>query len=258
MQTSATAVIARNVLTLQVFIAAFGVTLMWLPALISERRRVELLAARRRDFLIETEQALREVGRKLHGGLVQELTLLGLHLEDLSGQADPATLLKAQLLTLNHEIAQLSTAARDWSHNLDPVSIDYLGIEGALAALCKHASKNSPVRFDFSAEIGPGHLDSITSLCLYRVVQAAIENIVKLSSAHTAKVKLEVSRNTAELIVEHDGTAMSGKTPQEKGTGIISARERIALLNGTFSIQCSPAGGRIDVAVPLTKLEQAS
>lgn len=256
MQSAATAVIARNVLTLQVFIAAFGITLMWLPALISERRSMELSTTGRRDFLIQTEQALRGLGRKLHGGLVQELTLLGLHLEDLSGQAEPATLLKAQLLTLNHEITQLSTAARDWSHNLDPVSIDYLGLEGALAALCKHASRNSPVKFDFSAQIGPGHLDSITSLCLYRVVQESIENIVKLSSARTAKVKLEVSRNIARLIMEHDGTAITDKTPQESGTGIISASERVALFNGTFS--ASPAGRRIDVAVPLTEIEQAS
>jgi signal transduction histidine kinase len=258
MQTSATAAIARNVLTLQVFIAAFGVTLVWLPALISERQRMEFSATRRREFLIETEQALREAGRKLHGGLVQELTLLGLHAEDLSGQAEPATLLKAELLMLNHEIAQLSKAARDWSHTLDPVRIDYLGLEGALAALCRRASMNSPVRFDFNAEIGPGHLDSLTSLCLYRVVQGMIETIVKLRSAHKATVKLEVSANTARLIVEHDGTAITGETPQESDPGIISARERITLLNGTFSVQCSPAGGRIDVAVPLTEIKQAN
>lgn len=258
MQTADPAAIARNVLTLQVFIAASGVTLMWLPALISERRKVELSTARRRDFLIQSEQALREVGRKLHRGLAQELTLLGLHVEDLSGKVEPSASLKTQLLTLTHEIVQLSTAARDWSHCLDPVSIEYLGLQGALGALCRHASQRSTIQFDFSAETGHESMDSITALCLYRVVQEEIEKIVKFSSAHVVKVKLEISTKIARLVVEHDGTRALSRSPQEGGMSCIITRERIALLNGTFTVKSSRAGTRIDVAVPLTEFEQVS
>lgn len=249
LQASDAALVAKNVLTMQVLIAGFGVPLMWLSVLIKERREVEISAGDRRELLMQAENTLREVGRKLHSDITQQLTLLTLDVETLSGEIGPWSPARGQLLTLNEQIARLSTATRDWSHVLDPISIEYLGLPGALAALCRRATEDSRVRFNFSTEGNSERLDSITALSLYRVVQEAVENILKLSSIRTANVRLEISAESALLALEHDGTESDDSSPRE--TGMVSMRRRVGLLDGKFSTHSSQSGTRIDVAVPL-------
>jgi len=253
LQTAGAALVARNVLTMQVLIAAFGVPLLWLSVLTKERWSIELSLGDRRDLLVQADHTLREVGRKLHSDLTQQLTLLTLDVENLSGKMESWTSVQEHLLTLNEQIARLSMATRDWSHTLDPISIEYLGLAGALAALCRRASEGSGVRFTFDAEGSSEHLDDITSLSLYRVAQEAVENILKLESVHTAKMTLETSAESARLVLEHDGTEMDAANWQESEIGVVSMGQRVALLDGTFSTHSSGAGARIDVAVPLRK-----
>lgn len=251
LETAGAALVARNVLTMQVLIAAFGVPLLWLSVLIKEGRSLEVSLGDRRDLLVQADHTLREVGRKLHRDLTQQLTLLTLDVESLSGKIEPWMPVQEHLLTLNEQIARLSTATRDWSHVLDPISIEYLGLAGALAALCRHASEGSRIKFTFSTAGKSEHLDAITSLSLYRVAQEAVENTLKVQSVHTAKMRLETSQKSARLILEHDGSEVGGANWQESEISVVSMRQRVALLDGTFSIHSSCPGARIDVAVPL-------
>lgn len=243
--------VARNVLTMQILLAAFGVPLLWLSVLIKERRSIELSLGDRRGFLIQADHSLREVGRKLHRDLTQQLTLLTLDVERLSSKIEPWTSVQERLHKLNGQIARLSTATRDWSHVLDPINIEYLGLAGALAALCRHASEGSRITFTFTTAGKSEHLDATTSLSLYRVAQEAVENVLKLESIHTTKVRLEVSAECARLVVEHDGAETAAADWQESEFSVVGMRQRVSLLDGTFSIHSSNPGATIDVAVPL-------
>ncbi|HEY6969681.1 MAG TPA: MASE1 domain-containing protein [Candidatus Angelobacter sp.] len=248
LQTAGTAVVARNVLTIQVLIGAFGILLMWIAALVSEQKRIRFPTASRRAFLMKVEHALRDVGRKLHADLTQQLTLLGLDIENLGRGVESSSPMKQRLLAVNEQIAELSAEVRDWSHDLDPVSIEYLGLEEALNSLCRQASEKSGVKFDFSAEIEGERVDYVTSLNLYRILQEVANHIVKLSSAHSAKVNLKVKDKSAWLTIEDDTTDMRSETQE---SNIINTRDRVAVLNGTFSIASSHSGTWIEVSLPL-------
>ena len=243
--------VARNVLTMQVLFAAFGVTLLWLSVLIRERHKIERGLGDRRNLLLQADHSLREVGRRLHRDLIQQLTLLTLDVESLSGRREPWTSVQGHLLQLNERIARLSTATRDWSHLLDPVSIEYLGLSAALAALCRRASQSSKVTFTFSGEGKSERLDATISLSLYRIVQEIVENILKLESVRTVNIKLAVCEECARLVVGHDGTATDGANWQDSELSAVGMRQRVALLDGTFLMQSSSPGVRIDVVVPL-------
>ena len=248
LQIAGTDVVARNVLTTQVLIGAFGILLMWIAALVSEQKRIRFPAAARRAFLVKVEHALRDVGRKLHADLTQQLTLLGLDIEDLGRGVESSSPLQKRLLAVNEQIAELSTEIRDWSHDLDPVSLESLGLEEALNSLCRQTSEKSAVKFDFSAEIEPERVDSVTSLNLYRILQEVADQIVKLSSAHLVKVNLKVKDASACLTIEDDATEMRSETQE---SDIINARDRVAVLNGTFSVTSADSGTRIEVSLPL-------
>lgn len=255
LQSSSAALVAKNVLTLQVLVGVSGVPLLWLSVLIHERRGIEITLDNRRELLVQAEQALRTVGRRLHGDLTQQLILLGLQVDHLSSKIEPLISLRTELRNLNQRINQLSSATRDWSNVLDPVNIEYLGLSKALAALCRRANENSTVRFSFSSEIEDERLDSISSLCLYRIVQETVENIVKLKSARVAKVRLEASEGSARLVVEHDGAETGNDVWREGETGVFSMGQRIALLNGNLAVHSSGSEIKVEVAVPFNEMK---
>jgi len=235
------AAMAEDVLTLQALIAALGVTLLWLAVTVNERKKAESSAVSRMRLIEEQERALRRVGRKLHAELTQQLTLLGLDVEDLSGNFGSSALLRERLQLLNRQIAHLSTSTRDWSHHLDPVDIQYLGLARALDRLLQHTEESSSLRFAFSADEAAVSLDPLASLCLYRIVQDAIENQLESKAAGNVRVKLEANEMGARLTIEDAGQIAA----PENCPRIIGMRERVALLGGAFALISSPAGTRI-------------
>jgi len=91
------------------------------------------------------------------------------------------------------------------------------------------------------------------ALCLFRVLQEALQNAVKHSGARHFRVSLTSSTNEIELIVHDSGT---GFEPEEalkgRGLGLTSMKERLKLVDGRLSIESKPqAGTIIHARVPL-------
>jgi signal transduction histidine kinase len=91
------------------------------------------------------------------------------------------------------------------------------------------------------------------SLCLFRIMQEALSNAAKHSTAKHFEVKLRCSANELQLIVSDHGTGFSAKAAMNKGSlGLISMRERAKMANGTILIRSNRRHGTtIDVRVPI-------
>jgi signal transduction histidine kinase len=90
-------------------------------------------------------------------------------------------------------------------------------------------------------------------LCLYRVIQEALHNVVKHSHAKHARVELSSDAQAIRLSIVDSGTGFEiGSDHNRDGLGLISMRERLRLLNGELSIQSQPSKGTtIKAYVPL-------
>jgi signal transduction histidine kinase len=91
------------------------------------------------------------------------------------------------------------------------------------------------------------------ALCLYRIVQEALRNVIKHSGAHQARVELQQSAHALCLRIADDGTGFDPtKIRAGGGLGLVSMRERLHLVRGQIAIDSQPSRGtRIDVRVPL-------
>jgi signal transduction histidine kinase len=91
------------------------------------------------------------------------------------------------------------------------------------------------------------------SLCLFRIVEEALQNVVKHSGAEDAKVELSGHDNQIDLCISDSGTGFRPESARvEAGIGLISMRERLRLVGGTLSVESEPSHGtRICVRVPL-------
>jgi signal transduction histidine kinase len=82
------------------------------------------------------------------------------------------------------------------------------------------------------------------ALCIYRVAQEALRNILRHANAKQAEIKLQRFGNELHLEVRDDG---KGFDPHDVGKrislGHASMRERMRLLDGTMDLISSPGKG---------------
>ena len=95
----------------------------------------------------------------------------------------------------------------------------------------------------------PNEIGSNESLCLYRVAQEALHNVVKHSNGARAWVRLMALRGELELVVADAGPGFDNSVATN-GLGLTSMRQRVQLLNGTIAVHTSRGGDGIRVRIP--------
>jgi signal transduction histidine kinase len=205
-------------------------------------------------LLLAQETERRRIALELHDDLNQNLALLAVDL-DLLGQnpAMSGALLGERMLALSGRVKQLSSEVHELSHQLHPTKLEQLGLVVAVRGLCGELSHTHGVEIDFAAKQVAFTISADTSLCLYRITQEALRNVIKHSGARHARVELRGSPNTISLRISDDGCGFdTGSADGKGGLGLVSMRERLRLVGGDITILSRPSGGvQIDVDVPI-------
>jgi signal transduction histidine kinase len=199
----------------------------------------------------ETER--RRIARELHDDLSQDLALLSVEL-DLLGQKPPesATQLGRRIQELSARVKQLSSSVHGLSRQLHPSKLEQLGLVGAVRDLCKELAQSHGLPIEFTHHEVPEALPEDLALCLYRIVQEALGNVIKHSGARHAGVELSRSADAVCLRIADDGAGFDPRSAEGKGgLGLVSMRERLRLVGGEIAVASRPAGGTwLDVRVP--------
>ena len=111
----------------------------------------------------------------------------------------------------------------------------------------------------------PDNLSADVSLCLFRVIQEALHNVVKHSHATKVDVDLQGTPTFLRLSISDDGVGFAPNAANARpGLGLTSMRERLHLIGGKFAILSKPGSGtRVEAtvpmaSVPMTKTEPAT
>jgi signal transduction histidine kinase len=219
------------------------VPLMFLSAAILAMQRT------RRKLIDVQEQERHRLARELHDGIAQQLVLIGLEVQGLMSDSS----LKLRLDRLYSWVSNVAEATRALSHDLHPFALSYVGLARALRSLCRQTGEAMSITINFAEEnVSP--LAGDISLCLYRVAQEALQNIVKHSHFHTATVELRVKNGHALLRIVDDGVGMSPEQQAVGGMGLTNMRERLMVLDGVLKITSPPMKGTIiEGSVPLQR-----
>lgn len=135
-------------------------------------------------------------------------------------------------------------------NDLRPASLERLGLAGALQALAEECSARGGFEIEAEIEI-EGKLNGEEERVVYRLVQEALNNVLKHASAASAGISAQLIDRHVQIAVKDDGCGFDPDSATE-GRGLLGMRERIELLGGEIEIRSGSGGGtEIAARVPV-------
>ncbi|PYS87182.1 MAG: hypothetical protein DMF62_13235, partial [Acidobacteria bacterium] len=212
-----------------------------------------------RKLMNAQEKERARLARELHDDLSQSIALLSVQLATLSSNPKDLAHVKDQLDRFVNEVERLATDVHRISHELHPAKLTQLGLEAALGGFCRELSAAHPLRIDFEADNLPRDLPQDPqdiSLCLYRVAQESLRNVVKHSEATSARVGIKLEDGHVRLSISDDGNGFDPLAAKVKeALGLISIDERVRAVNGEVKVISVVGGGtEIEVHIPVASM----
>jgi signal transduction histidine kinase len=157
------------------------------------------------------------------------------------------------LLEIQQYCVKLACDVQALSQGLHSSTLEYLGIVAGLESLCRDFAAHHDVSVCFYPENIPLAVNKDLELGLYRIAQEALQNAGKHSGSGDFSVTLRSSGDELLLEVRDWGVGFSPKdAAREGGLGLISMKERVLLMSGSFSIESKANWGtRVTARVPL-------
>jgi PAS domain S-box-containing protein len=220
--------------------------------LISNREGRELAAR----LITAQESERRRIALLLHDDLSQNIVALGMAISRLKHKPPAsAELMAAEMDRLGAQTNELTTQIRKLSHQLHPDVLEHLGLVAALETEVAEFGHNEQIKVEFTADIKSAQIPLLVSACLYRVAIEALRNVSRHSGARSATVSLLESDASFMLEVSDSGQGFDvERAKRGSGLGLISAEERVKLLQGSFLVTSKPGGGTVlKACIPLTK-----
>ena len=220
--------------------------------------RLASLSAERRDvaqqLITARESTLRHLARELHDEFGQTLTAIGSMLGRAERHLPPGSPLRAELREVAEIAQRLLEQVRGLSQALHPSILEAVGLEGTVDWYLSTIERQTGVAVAYERTGAPVAVDMTVATHVYRIMQEALNNVARHSAATQAWVRLGVAESVLELDIEDHGTGLPATA--KRGLGLVTMRERAALVGGTIEFARPREGGTlVRVRVPLNAAE---
>ncbi|HEY8602040.1 MAG TPA: sensor histidine kinase, partial [Thermomicrobiales bacterium] len=186
------------------------------------------------------------MAREIHDTLAQGFTGIILQLQVAESLLDGEEPAARERLSRAQELARSSLReARRSVWNLRPSSLQGRSLAEALAAHLSEWGEHTGITARFFVEGAPRPLAPETEETLLRVAQEALNNTYKHAAARRVEVTLSIEPASVRLAIRDDGAGIGGSHERGEGSGfgLVSMRERVTRLNGSFDIESAPEQG---------------
>lgn len=205
-----------------------------------------------RSMLEGQEQERSRIARDLHDGLGNLLSSLKVNIGSLHIDFND-TNSKKIYGSASQMIDEACTEVRKIAHEMMPQSLKKLGLRKALDDLVTKMDAIHEFNAEFHVHGSEKRFDDNTNIMLFRIVQEALNNIVKYAQASEVSVQITYSDHWFDLTIEDDGIGFDPSAVQdEKGIGQKSMAFRTEFIGGKFDISSRPGQGTlVTINIPL-------
>jgi signal transduction histidine kinase len=205
----------------------------------SEQLHKQILRAR--------EEERKRVARDLHDQIIQSLVGLNYHLSDLRNR--PPLEVDTRTAQLQLDVRRTLEDVRRICTDLRPPALDSLGLVAAVRSRLRDLERQDGVQVSLTVEGNEKQpLPEDIALCVFRVLQEALSNVLKHAAARTVRVNLTILPGEIRLSVWDDGRGF--RVPRHLGRlldghhfGLVGLRERLDAVDGVLKVTSSPGRG---------------
>ncbi len=202
------------------------------------------------------EEERRHISRELHDELGQMLTALRIDLNWLEAKLPPVEpTITAKLTTINKLLNQTVDSVRRISEDLRPDMLDNLGLAAAIENLVGKFAERTGIPCELKMNSEDFEVDDKVAIAIFRAAQESLTNALRHAAASKISLSLHAGEHDIELSVQDNGRGLPAipdkSREKRRGFGLRGMRERVAVMNGRFSIASEPGQGvRIDIQIP--------
>ncbi|MDI3522594.1 MAG: two-component system, NarL family, sensor histidine kinase DegS [Bacillota bacterium] len=242
--------------------AQVGVAIDYLSGNIQQLSQTLATVQEKREIAVRVIQAQEEerrrVARDLHDGLAQQLASALLELQVtqrlLEEDIDKA---RSELETVEKIIRSGLRETRDVIFNLRPPALDNLGLKAAVDNLAVQVEERTGLSITVTVHGEEQQLEATMLSCVFRIIQEALNNVVKHAEATQAQVRIEFNPAFLAVRVVDNGKGFVpdkgvAKPAGGEHLGLLGMRERAELIGAALRIKSTPGRGtRVELHLPL-------
>lgn len=195
------------------------------------------------------------IAREIHDELGQQLTVLKMDISWLNKNISPTE--ERQVLRMKDLLQTIDNtikSVRRISSELRPSVLDDLGLIAAFEWLLKDFEKRAGIKTKLISQIDELDLDINIKTALFRIFQESLTNVARHAQASEVNAFLKKENKNLLITIKDNGKGFVISSIESKKTlGILGIKERIAIINGTYSIESVPGEGTtIKIQVPVS------
>jgi PAS domain S-box-containing protein len=210
-----------------------------------ELRTLELQKLSTQLLQVQDEER-RRIARELHDDLGQQLTVIKMELDNLSGVEEVSRLTDTAAATV-----------RNLSYLLHPPLLDETGLRAALHWYIEGIAKRSSIDISltFTPQAFP-RLPRDIETTIFRIIQESLTNVCRHASSESARVEIEKQLESVLVRVRDYGIGLrhelAGRNVSSSlGVGVTGMRERVRQFGGELTISRAEPGTRVEARIPL-------
>lgn len=231
----------KNRTQLQIGALLAGIALALILALIA------FVLYRRKLAALEKQQALHgerlRISRDLHDNVGAHLTSIAMRIDMLDSESENAAYQPNKLKKIQQEAEQSIAFLRDtiWAINQQHFQLqDFI-------RRVEHYSKNVLPPHIKTSVVSNGDtsltLNSLEALNLFRIVQEALQNVVKHADASEVSINFMTTNKSLTLTITDNGKGWSQKQQNDSHYGLENMKERMQSIGGTMQFDIDRDNG---------------
>ncbi len=184
-----------------------------------------------------------KISQALHDSVGQNLLLVKLNISNYK-KFIPLGIDESEYRHTLQILESTISYVREMAHNLKPQNLDELGLSTLIKSMCFNVSRETDLKYQLQLPENTNGMLKNLQICIYRIVQESLNNIIRYSKAKEFTVSLLEDPETVTLFISDDGIGFKPrKLLNDKyvsdGLGIMNMQESVERLNGSFQIDSS-------------------
>jgi len=220
-----------------------------LAALRKSEQGLRVLSAK----LVEAQENERKtIAQEIHDSIGASLTAIRYGLEEKlynmrKGISSPDSISLEKIIEI---VAETVKETHRISVNLRPSILDDMGLVASIRSLCREFQGiHKDIHIETDIDLRDDDVEEPLRIVIYRILQEALNNVLKHSNADSVQVGLGINRNSLVLTIKDNGMGfdpceeVESEDKREDDMGLLGMKERTELSDGKFMIESEEGQG---------------